>query len=397
MKKPRFSFIEFLRPFLLLIVGCLVIASLFWFKLDDITPGISPNEQPTVTLVQSRSLSGRDILENPLYLPYKMPMYILEKLGLTGLLWIRSIGAMFGLISVLSFFYIAKYWHSTRVAFLGTVIFLTSSWLLHASRLASPETTYLLLSLLLLIGTRIEQGDHPFIMLSSATLLGSLLLYVPGLVWLIIPGAVWQRKRILDQFADVKKLWNILIPVGFLLLMLPLLYSLIANPELLPEWLGLGNNFSGIRAEVVELIKLPVQLLVISNPNPLITIGRIPVVDIAAGALAVIGVYFYTLKLRLDRSITIFTLLLLGSILAVVLDLQTLSIILPFFYLLSCGGIALLFHQWFKVFPRNPLARGIGIFLITAVVLSSSFYNLKHYFVAWPNAPQTKQHFNIEL
>jgi hypothetical protein len=57
--------------------------------------------------------------------------------------------------------------------------------------------------------------------------------------------------------------------------------------------------------------------------------------------------------------------------------------------------VALLLQQWFTVFPRNPLARLIGVLMVSLLVVLSAYYNTRHYFVAWPKNSQTEQVFGI--
>ena len=65
-------------------------------------------------------------------------------------------------------------------------------------------------------------------------------------------------------------------------------------------------------------------------------------------------------------------------------------ILLPFVYIGIITGIVELINQWFTYFPRNPLARNIGISLLVFSITLTSAYHLESYFVAWPNDPDTK-------
>jgi hypothetical protein len=72
-------------------------------------------------------------------------------------------------------------------------------------------------------------------------------------------------------------------------------------------------------------------------------------------------------------------------------------LMLPFVYLIVAAGIGFMLQQWFRVFPRNPIARTLGASLITIAVISSSGYNLTHYFIAWAKAPETQSTFSRHL
>ncbi len=386
--------IDVLRPLAVLCVGAVVLAGLFLFRLDSLVPGVSPVEAPTVSQIQARSLGAREILDNPLYLPHQIGQYVLEKTGFTDVAWVRGIGAVFGIVAVLSMFYIVKHWHTPKVAWISIILIGTSSWLLHSARLATPETTYLLLPLLILIGIRLQQGDHPFIMLALATLTGGLLLYVPGMVWFILPGALWQRKRIFDQMADVSNVWNVLLPIGFIILLMPLAYALSINNGLIITWLGVSSDIGSFSEFLKSIINVPIHIIVRSDANPVLTIGRLPYLDIATTALAALGGYWYTQNRKLDRTKFVFGGLAISTLIVGISGGKSIALVLPFVYLLAAAGITLLLQQWFTVFPRNPLARGLGIGMVSVVIMVTGFYHLQRYFVAWPNTPATKQTFS---
>jgi uncharacterized membrane protein YoaK (UPF0700 family) len=72
----------------------------------------------------------------------------------------------------------------------------------------------------------------------------------------------------------------------------------------------------------------------------------------------------------------------------------SLALLLPIIYFVAANGIAAMLVSWFTVFPRNPVARSIGLILITAAVLITCVFHVKRYFVAWPNASETTQAFS---
>lgn len=65
------------------------------------------------------------------------------------------------------------------------------------------------------------------------------------------------------------------------------------------------------------------------------------------------------------------------------------AILLPFIYLLASIGIGRMLGNWFIVFPRNPVARNIGLGLIIGMIALVGYYHITRYFVAWPNSPET--------
>ena len=67
-----------------------------------------------------------------------------------------------------------------------------------------------------------------------------------------------------------------------------------------------------------------------------------------------------------------------------------LSLFIPFLYLVAAAGIDYLLAQWFRTFPRNPIAQGVGMFAVGAVVTLACAYHLRTYFVAFPQSTSTQ-------
>jgi hypothetical protein len=108
-----------------------------------------------------------------------------------------------------------------------------------------------------------------------------------------------------------------------------------------------------------------------------------------------LGAYMYVRHWRLVRSKMVGTLLIVGSILIALGGQVNRSVLISFIYLLIAAGIGLFLDRWLKVFPRNTIAQGVSVGLVSLAVIAASWYGLRHYFVAWPNAPDTKQVFTI--
>ncbi len=71
-------------------------------------------------------------------------------------------------------------------------------------------------------------------------------------------------------------------------------------------------------------------------------------------------------------------------------QVATLGLLIPVLYIVMANGIAYMLQSWFTVFPRNPVARTLGVVLLTIVVVVSCSYQLQRYFIAWPAAEATK-------
>lgn len=397
MKKFKFYLSVSWRPMLIGMAVVACIMALLFYKLGTLTPSISKAESPTLQHLVKKDLGIRDIAQDPKFLPYQLGIYIFEKLRIASPFAARSLSAAIGLAAVISFYYILSRWHSGKIALLGTLLFLTSAWFLHTVRLATTDATFLLLLPLVACGAWLndtQRRDH--FSLAAAALAAGILLYIPGMIWFILAGLIWQRKRVYLALSTLSVWQILLIGILGLLVLAPLVVIGIEQPLSLLNYLGLPDKLLHWKILVSALIDIPEQLFVRGPNNPSMWLGQLALLDAFTTAMFIMGLYASYFRLRLDRTKLLLFGLVVGSVL-IVTGAAAMSILLPFVYILVAAGIAFMLQQWFTVFPRNPLARSLGWGLISIAIVASCYYNLSHYFIAWPNAPATKAVFSEQL
>jgi hypothetical protein len=278
---------------------------------------------------------------------------------------------------------------------MSSLLLLTSAWFLHFARLGTPEIMYGLSIGLIWVGIRLKSVRAPRIrtILASLVLIG-LSLYVPGLVCLVVPLLVWQRQLVWYEIKKAPRLVVLLVCLGAVVGLAPLLYGLISQPSLIRQWLYLPNQLN-LGQFWSNAWHLPLWL-VLQGPNlPARWLGDLPLFDIFTMVALGLGVYVLTAYRKLDRVRFMMGVVVLALILAVLNGWIALFVALPVVYMVIAAGVALLLQQWFTVFPRNPLARLIGVLMVSLLVVLSAYYNTRHYFVAWPKNSQTEQVFGI--
>lgn len=366
-----------------------VVIGVLWFQIGTIVPGFSAQE--LAARVSADSI--HKLIDNPLFLPHKIVQYIFILLGQTGPFWMRTASAIFGVLIVVVFFDIARKWYSRRVAYMGSFLLLTSPWFLHFARLGTPEIMFACSIGLLWAGIRLRAHDAPRIrtVLVSLVIIGGCL-YVPGLPWLIVPLVIWQRKLVWREFSKVPRWVAALVVALAIIGLAPLLYGFVRQPILIADWLLLPRDLA-IKTWFSNLWHLPIWVAIRGPKDPVYFLGRTPLVNALVLTMFVLGAYVLWHYRRLDRVRAIVVILVLAAILAVFNGPIVLAIALPAIFLVATSGIALLLQQWFTVFPRNPLARTVGITMVILIIGLAGFYNFRSYFVAWPHAPETKQVF----
>lgn len=375
------------------VLGIALALFLLFYKLGSLVPNISPGEAATRLSVSNLE----SVLMNPLFAPYKLVQLLLVELGFNSVFALRAISASIGLLAILTVYYVLQRWYTTRISIIGTLLFATSGWFLVHARQATPDICYALIVLLLAYGTWMRRTKRAGLALFLGALLSVFLVYIPGLIWLVILGVIWQRREISHLVKDAPRL-ALLAGVLFLVLLTPLVLANINDTSLIKPLAGLSATTDltplGFAKNIGE------QLTIIFWQGPkLASQGLVgsPLLDPFVIAMALLGCYAYVYQRTLDRSKMLGGGLLAGLLLLGLGGLVSNVILMPLIYIIALAGVALMVQQWFTVFPRNPLARSVGVVVITVAVLLTSFYQLDRYFQAWPASKQTKQLFSINI
>jgi hypothetical protein len=378
----------------LILIFLVIVIFLLIFRLGSLTHGVSASEATTSV----RVIGWHGIYNAPFNLPLKfirsLDFYLFKHHGQT---LTRLPNAIFGFLSIISFTYLIYLWHGKRTALLAGALFATSAWVLHVSRFASSDVMYLwgIVSLMLINGL-IQKRNFGKKSWAFCCLIIGLLFTIPGFIWLLLAEAFLQRSVIwgvIEEQSLVYKLLGLFLSV----LWLPLMIYNLTRPSQIRLWLGLPKHLPGLAKLIKQFAAVPYHLLVRGPKYPSLWLGRSPLVDVFTLAAALAGIYFYAQHYNSRRSKTLAGLFVLSWILVSLGGLVSFSLVVVFLYLFAATGITYLLHSWLNVFPANPLARSLGIALISLAVTFSCLYNLRSYFVAWPNDPATKATFSRHI
>ena len=217
----------------------------------------------------------------------------------------------------------------------------------------------------------------------------TLLLYVPGMIWFIFFGLIWQWKAVDRVF---KK--HLLAVTGGAVLMLaalaPLGFALYKHHDLIKPYLGLPAGWPTPWEMLRNLLEAPFHLLVRNSADPATWLGTAPILDVFTLVMFVLGIFLYLRQWRLARTpIFLFIFIVSLGLMTIGSTAITYTVIMPFVYIVAAGGLTYLLGEWFKVFPRNPIARGLGWGMMGIVVALACMYQVTHYFIGWPQASAT--------
>jgi len=378
----------------LLTVFVLVLIGLAWLllhRLGSLTGGLSLSEWQNA----KRSYGWHGLYNQPFYLPLTIIRSIVFVLfPRHGQSLTRLPNVLFGALTIVSFTWLVRLWHGTRTALFAGLLFTCSAWTLHVSRLASNDILYLWVAPTLLLAQLAQQRrpKQAMVFYGSLALLG-LLLYIPGLVWLVLLSIFWQRSTIKQGWQYFDLWWQRSLYVLTGIIWLPLLLINLTRAGNIKTWLGLPQKFPSATLVIKHLIGVPVHLFVRGPQYPQLWLGRAPLLDVFTLVMSLLGIYFYATRWKAQRSRILGSFLIVGVILVGLGGPVSLSLLIPIIYFCVAIGITYFLHEWLQVFPRNPLARSLGIGLIALAIAISCLYNLRAYFVAWPNNPTTQTTF----
>lgn len=393
-RKFRLAVVYAWRPAIIIAFLGSLLYFLLWFKIGTLTNGLSEAEATAQQHLALQDISLRSILKNPLYLPYSLILYVLQALGLHGPTALRGVSAVIATVSAFSFYMLVRRWHTPRLAVFGTILFTTSSWFLHLGRYADTDILYVGIVAVILVGVWLQQSKYRRFMLLFVLIAASAYMYVPGMIWLIVLTGLWQTKRILGEMKRVRWWFNVSIFVGGMVLLSPLIWSIIQDTSLIKPLLGLPKDLPSLGQLLQNIINIPTHIFVRGPSEPAKWLPGTPYLDIFSSMMLIIGLYWSIHRISLDRIRITFGALAAGTILVALGGPVSTAILIPGIFLLITAGMTFMLQQWFTVFPRNPIARSIGTILLSIAVLVTVFYNINHYFIAWPNTPSVREAFS---
>ena len=336
------------------------------------------------------SASLSEIKHNVIFAPVKAVQFGILKYTENDV-YIRAASALAALAAAMLLYLMLRKWYAARVSLLATLMFISSSWFLHHGRSVNTDVMYLGVLPALMLSCMWFLSKRYDTRLPFAAILVALALYAPGTWLFLLCGLIYFRKYIWRTSKKISLKIVLLSSFLFLGTLAPLFYSFAFRQRQIIEWLGFNSNQDlTLNAVGSNFLDIPRQLFLSGIDNPLLWLPGTPVFDIFTIAMLILGFYAFRAGRYPAREKLVLGALALSVILIGAGGVATISLLIPLLYIIAANGLAYMLQSWFTVFPRNPVAKSIGVFLLTVAVGFSCFYQLQSYFVAWPEAGTTE-------
>lgn len=375
------------------IVGLLLLAGLY-------APGaLSQAEISSVVASHQLSFTSLDAFDprSVINLPYHILQRLsTELLGVTNFS-IKLPSLILGALSALGMILLLQMWFRRNVAILTTVLVITTGQFLFVAQNGTPSVVYIFWSVWLLVAAMMVSRRAAHLRLWKIILFSTaaLSLYTPLSIYILVALASAvilhpHLRYLVRQLLKAKM--NVAIAAFFALLAIaPLGYAIVKDPMVGQTLLGIPTTTPDIVANMFTLLN---QYFSFNTPS--VGVLMTPVYSLGAMVLIVLGILRLATTNYTARSYIISAwAILLFPVLIVTPNFSTITFVPAM--LLMAMGISSLLRSWYKLFPRNPYARVVGLIPLTILIGGMFISGISRYVYTYTYNPATAAHFTQDL
>lgn len=371
-----------------IIASVLLIA--FFFVPGELRQGEMDAAVKSVSL-SYKYISPEMVIDFPYHVLQRMTIDLLGFSTLT----IKLPSLILGMLTAVGFFFLVKLWFRSNVAIFATILAATSTQFIFMSQDGTPTIMYTFLSVwLLLAGTMVtRQKIFGTLWKVLVCVLTATLLYSPLGVYLVIAVLTTMIFHPHIRFI-VRRLQPTKVGLAIILglaAITPLLYASVTDSSVGLTILGIPPGDIQLKSNLMVVIKDVFGFSVESSSHYLR-----PFYSLGAFLLIAVGTYKLLTQKYTARSyiIIVWGLLLVPFIVMVPSHIHSVYVI---FSMLIALGIATLIADWYKLFPRNPYARVIGLVPLTIIVVGIVVSGVMRYMNNYQYNSTVLKHYSKDL
>lgn len=373
----------------LLLVGIFIFIGFF------LPGGLSATEMAAA--VQSASLSFSDPTTLTIVnVPYYAFQSLIFNLFGISIFTIKLPSLILALLSAVGLIFLLRRWFKPNIAVLASIIAITTSQFLFIAQQGTPAILYVFWPIvLLLLGTQVTRGKKlQFLWKILFVISAALSLYTPLSVYPLIAIALATilHPHLRNAVRKLPKSQLLFIGIIFLLLLAPLIYGVILNPQLGLTLLGVPKIWPPDLAEnALTVLK---QYFLFWEPN--VGVLMTPVFGLGSAILIALGMYRIVRTRDTTRSYLVIIWMVCLIPVLLLNPLFTSVTFVPSILMLA-AGLTSLIGYWYRLFPLNPYARIVGLIPLIVLVLALSLSGLARYIYGYHYNPTQAALFSKDL
>lgn len=375
------------------LVGLLV-AALLIFATLYVPGGLSKAEINSAigsNLLSIKTFDPMTVIDLPYALLQRLSFMVF---GITTLS-IKLPSLLLALLSVVGIIFLLRSWFHDNVAIIAALIVITASQLIFASQDGTPGIMYIFLpTWLLVLSLKVSRGLNrrgfwEFLLVAVV----ALSLYTPLSVYIVAAmlSATILHPHLRFIAGRLSKQKLIIAGLMGMVLLGPLVAGLILDPSVGLVLLGIPQTPPDLVKNATELAHTYFDFISSGTGAEFRPIYTLPSLLLVLLGLTRLFTTKYT-----ARSYIITSWLILLAPVILINPSKTTTTFVPVILLIA-GGINVLLHRWYQLFPRNPYARVAGLLPITLLIAGMALTGIERYFYIYHYNPSAAASFSNDL
>lgn len=367
MKRPIGEYTLYrLRYKIGITIGLLLSAVLFALAANYVPGGIRHAEMTSTIASANLSFDSIDPI-NIVNLPYHLLQHVSFAIFGVSLLSIKIPSIIFAFGALAGLFLLVREWFRTNSAVITSIIVVALPAFIFAAQDGTSVMYTICLSIwLLTAGTYATRNIRPTLLWKSLfAIFFALNFYAPLGIYLntaLVVMAIFHP-HIRHFIRRISKLRLLFGGVICLILLAPLIWRLIAEPEIILSLLGIPQNTGSLFDNFLNLGRL------LFNFSGHTVIGGIasPFLSFGLCLILTLGVYYFV---RIRYTAQSFILSIWAAILLAlsIINPENSLYLLIVIMLLIASAVNGLLSSWYRIFPSNPYAHIVALFPCAAIV-----------------------------
>lgn len=353
-----------------------------------------------ITQAEVNSIGVTNLLASGNWSVPDLPFHLIQLASFSifgvSIISIKLPSLLLSVIAAAAMFFLLRRWFKSNVAVLSMIVMTVTGQFIFIAQSATPHITYIAYTALILLFASLvfQKTKRPLTWKIALTAAVGLSLYTPYFLYinagLLIAALAHPHTRYHLFKPSERSNW--LASLGVMLIIAaPLAYLCSKSPELIDSLTGHIMSPIDVVANLKELIQTYFWI------SPIVSDGQIlPIMDFSTLALTILGALALFKQRHTARSYMITAWMALAIPLLIVRPSLTIIITIPLFILLTVG-IETLLSEWYKLFPKNPYARGTGLVFIIALISIMIFSGFDRFIHGYRQMPEAAREFSTDI